>query len=274
MYRLIALDVDCTLLDPDGKVTPATRQAIQMARAEGVYVVLATGRSWQEAEHLVPLSGCDSRMVCQGGTAVADCAQKRNLQQWTLPREQAVAAMEALEAHGFGLLVFADNGLWVDQTGDDLFVSYESPGFHRYKQVRPTLAGFFAHNTMPVNKIYAQAVHTGQFDAVRPHLEEMDGLFLTSSGWNNLEIVPTGVDKGTGLRALARLLDVPMEQTAGIGDNDNDLGMFDAVAMPIAMGNAPRHVKERAGRVTAPNDRDGVAQAIRALLAENKNASV
>lgn len=274
MYRLIALDVDGTLLDPEGRVTDATRQAIRTAREEGVYVVLATGRSWQEAEHLVPLAGCDSRMVCQGGTAVADCAQKRNLQQWTLPREQAVAAIDTLERQGFGLLVFADNGLWVDRTGDDLFVSYDSPGFHRYKQVRPTLAGFFAGNDMPINKIYAQAVHTAQFDAVRPHLEEMDGLFLTSSGWNNLEIVPAGVDKGTGLRALAGLLDVPMDQTAGIGDNDNDLGMFAAVAMPIAMGNAPRHVKALAGRVTGANDRDGVAQAIRQLLAENRNASV
>lgn len=268
MYRLIALDVDGTLLDPAGQVTPATRRAIGEARENGVYVVLATGRSWQEAEHLAPLSGCDSRMVCQGGTAVADCAQKRNLQQWTLPRDQALDAMAVLERCGFGLLVFAGNGLWVDRTGDELFVNYDSPGFHRYKQVRPALAGFFAGNDLPVNKIYAQAVHTDQFDAVRPRLEELDGLFLTSSGWNNLEIVPTGVDKGTGIRALARLLDVPMEQTAGIGDNDNDLGMFSAVAMPIAMGNAPKHVKDRAAWVTESNDRDGVALAIRRLLAQ------
>ena len=106
MYRLIALDVDGTLLNPQWRVTPETKAAITKAREQGVRVVLATGRSWQEAEHLVPLSGCDSLMVCQGGATVAYCAQQRNLRRWTLPREQALAAMSALEAHGFGMMVF------------------------------------------------------------------------------------------------------------------------------------------------------------------------
>ena len=97
---------------------------------------------------------------------------------------------------------------------------------------------------------------------------------LTSSGWNNIEILPKGVDKGTALKALAEMLDIPMEETAGIGDSDNDLGLFSAVSMSIAMGNAPDYVKKQAKRVTGSNAENGAAAAILSLLAENKNHSV
>lgn len=272
MYRLIALDVDGTLLDPQWKVTPATKDAITQARAQGVRVVLATGRSWQEAEHLVPLSGCDTLMVCQGGAAVADCAQQRNLCRWTLPREQAITAIDALERHGFGMMIFVGDRLVVDRRGDEMFAAYDSPGFHKYKEVVEHLGEFLRGNDLPVNKIYAQTCQVEEFSAVEPELSPLDGLCLTSSGWNNIEIVPRGVDKGTALRTLAAMLGISMEQTAGIGDSDNDLGLFAAVSMPIAMGNAPQYVKDRAKRVTDSNARDGVALAIRQLLAENREA--
>ena len=274
MYRLIALDVDGTLLNPQWRVTPETKAAITKAREQGVRVVLATGRSWQEAEHLVPLSGCDSLMVCQGGATVADCAQQRNLRRWTLPREQALAAMSALEAHGFGMMVFVGDGLVVDRRGDEMFQAYEAPGFHKYKEVVEHLPAFLAGNDLPVNKIYAQTDDLDQFSQVAPHLEGLDGLCLTSSGWNNIEILPKGVDKGTALQALAEMLDIPMEETAGIGDSDNDLGLFSAISMSIAMGNAPDYVKKQAKRVTGSNAENGAAAAILSLLEENKNHSV
>ena len=96
MYRLIALDSDGTLLNGEHQVPRENYEAIQEARAAGVKVVLATGRSWPEAVEVARDAGCDDLVVCEGGAAVADFARGAILESWKIPDQTGLEILEAL----------------------------------------------------------------------------------------------------------------------------------------------------------------------------------
>ena len=268
MYRLIALDIDGTLIGPDGRVSPANREAIARARAAGMKVVLCTGRSWQESEDVADQAGCDRVLVCQGGAALADLGLRRNPRRWDMPRETGLALVERLEREELGLMLFAGEELLVNPKGDEIFRTYPSAGFHRCKRVEGSPGAVLEREGLPLSKIYAQGAPE-TFPPLLAELGEYADVELTSSAPYNFEIVPAGVDKGTGLAALAGGLGIALEECAAIGDSDNDRGMLTAVGMPIAMGNATEAIRALARRITASNREDGVARAIDRLLEAN-----
>ena len=110
MYSLIALDIDGTLIGPDGRVSSANRRAVARAREAGVRVVLCTGRSWQESEDVADQAGCDRVLVCQGGAALADLDQRRNTRRWDIHRETGRALVERLEREELGLMQSTGRG--------------------------------------------------------------------------------------------------------------------------------------------------------------------
>lgn len=99
-------------------------------------------------------------------------------------------------------------------------------------------------------------------ERARAELQQVPGAYITTSGGLNLEVMPQGVDKGTGLAELAAFYGIPLENVMVFGDYDNDLPMFRRAGYPVAMGNAMEDVKRAAWQVTAPNTEDGLAQAI------------
>lgn len=265
MYRLIALDIDGTLIDPEGRVSPANRAAIADARAAGTAVVLCTGRSWQESEELAEEAGCGRKLVCQGGAALADLDERRNTRIWEIPKEAARALTERLEREPLGLMLFAGERVLVNPPEEEIFSSYPCDGYHRVKEVVEHPADYLRTHDLPLSKIYAQ----GDPALFPPILEEVRAfreVDLTSSAPYNFEIVPAGVDKGTGLAALAAGMGISMEEVIAIGDSDNDRGMLAVAGMPVAMGNADPAIQAMARYVTDTNRADGVAKAIRHLL--------
>ena len=94
MIRLIALDLDGTLLDPAGRITQASKDAIARARAAGVRVGLNTGRPIQEAVWFAGEAGCDALLSCLGGAAVVDGVRGETLRRWDMPEESGRRALE------------------------------------------------------------------------------------------------------------------------------------------------------------------------------------
>ena len=266
MYRLIALDIDGTLIPPHGtSVSPTVREAIAAARAAGVKVVLCTGRSWQESEELADEAGCDRVMVAQGGAALADLDLRRNTRLWEFPTEVGRALVAELEDAPVGLMLFAGSRLLVNEMGVEVFKTYPSQGFHRCKEIVERPSDYLRAEDLPLSKVYAQG-DPAVFPPLMERVRQFPEVELTTSALYNFEMVPVGVDKGTGLTVLAGELGIPMEEVIAIGDSDNDRGMLTAVGMPVAMGNATDQIKAIARHITASAWEDGVARAIRDLL--------
>lgn len=266
MIRMIALDVDGTLLTSRGELTDGTVQAIRAARETGVQVVLSTGRSAPEAVWLAQLAGCGGKAVCLGGAAIADMADGRHLHRWDIAAGAARPVLEALRGKRLACMVFAGEANLLDPDSSRFFrANYPYPAYLDTTITVEDLPKWLETHRQPLTKIHAEG-DPAIFPPLLEQLRRIPGIALTSSGADNFEIVADGVDKGKALCLLAREWGIAPPEIAAIGDSDNDLAMLRAVGCPVAMGNASEEVKAAAGLVTDCNDEDGVAKAIWRLI--------
>lgn len=268
MIQLIALDLDGTLLDPEGQITAPVKAAIAQARAGGVRVVLATGRSGQEAADFIQQAGCDSLAVCLGGAVLLDAGRQEQLRRWDMPRDSGRRALELCLGRGIELMIFAGEQILLDPFSKrSQLTTFPSPVFHRAAVVTGDPLGYLEEHQLPLTKL-----HGDLNPAAYPlaELAALPGLELTRSNDHDFELVPQGVNKGRTLALLSMMYGVSLENCAAVGDSENDLAMLQAVGFPVAMGNAAPAVKEAAAFVTGTNAQDGVAGAIARILEENR----
>lgn len=264
MIRLIALDLDGTMLDPAGQVTQQVKSAIAQARSSGVKVVLSTGRSGQEAADFVCQAGCDPLAVCLGGAALIDTETQTQLRRWDMPPESGRRALALCLDREIELMIFAGDQILLDPfSKQSQLRTFPCEAFHRAAVVTDDPLAYLQRHRLPVTKIH------GDWNPAAYPLKELSalpGVELTSSNGHDFELLPAGVDKGRALALLAMLYGVALEECAAVGDNENDLSMFRAVGMPIAMGNASPAAKRAAARTVADNAHNGAAQAVLSCL--------
>ena len=262
MIKLISLDLDGTLLGPDGDLTPGSAGAIARARAAGVRVVLNTGRPMTEAGYFARKAGCDSLVSCLGGALLGDARTGEELRRWDIPRPWGFRALELCLGRGLEITIFSGSQVVLDPfSRESLLRTYPYPAFHREALVVEDPLAYMRERDMPVTKI-----HGDWGPCPRAELEQLDQVELTTSNDHDFELVPRGVSKATALARIALMYGVPLEQCAAVGDSENDLPMLKAAGLPIAMGNAPEPVRAAARQVAPPNDRGGVVQAILSCL--------
>lgn len=268
MIRLIALDLDGTLLDPEGQITQETRYAIVQARDQGVRVVLATGRSGQEAADFVRQAGCDPLAACLGGAVLLDTKTQTHLRRWDMPRESGRKALELCLHKEIELMIFAGDQIVLDPFSKrSQLTSFPCEVFHRTAVVTQDPLAYLEEHQLPLTKLH------GDLNPEAYPLKELaalPGLELTRSNDHDFELVPAGVSKGRTLALLALLYGVTLSACAAVGDSENDLSMLRTVGFPVAMGNACAAVKKAAGYVTASNREDGAAKAIQRILKLNR----
>lgn len=261
MIRLIALDLDGTLLDPAGQITDETKTAIAQAREAGIKVVLSTGRAVPEAADFAARAGCDPLSVCLGGAALSDNRTLEHLRRWDMPPAAAKKALELCLDREIELMLFAGEQIVLDPFSHrSLTKTYPYSVFHEAAVVTEDPIAYLEEHDLPLTKIHG--------DWNRPaypltELSQLEGVELTSSNDHDFELVPKGVNKGRTLALLALILGVPLDLCAGVGDSENDLAMLQAVGFPIAMGNGCESVKAAACHISPDNAHEGVAQAIR-----------
>lgn len=264
MIKLIALDLDGTLLDPAGSITQGAKQAIAAARCAGVRVVLNTGRPIPEAIYFARQAGCDGYLSCLGGAALVDSDTGAVLRRHDIPEPAGTRALELCLNREIELMIFAGNEILVDPfSRASLRRTYPFPAFHDNAVDTEDPLAYMAGHNLPLTKIH------GDWNPGNYPLEELatlSGIQLTRSNERDFELVAGGVDKGKALTELAALYGLTLAECAAVGDSDNDMAMLCAAGLPIAMGNAAPNVKAAARLVVGTNAEDGVAQAIRSCL--------
>ena len=268
MVRLIALDLDGTLLTSDGQITQASKEAIAKAQEKNIRVVLATGRSCAEAAAFSRQAGCDLLSAALGGAALVDTKTEHTLRSWTIPEDSARKALELCLGREIELMIFAGDQILVDPfSHKSLLKTFPCQVFHDAAIVTEDPIAYMEEHQLPLLKI-----HGDQNPGAYPleELSALPGVSLTRSNDHDFELVRKGVDKASTLALLAMLCGIPLQDCAAVGDSDNDLSMLQAVGFPVAMGNGCAAVREAAQYVTADNDHDGVAQAIEHFLEYNE----
>lgn len=268
MIRLIALDVDGTLLDPAGQITQEVKQAIAQARAQGVKVVLATGRSGQETADFAARAGCDSLAACLGGAILLDTETQYHVRRWDMPHESGRKALALCLNREIELMIFAEDKILLDPfSKQSQLKTFPFDVFHQAAIVTEDPLGYLEEHQLSLTKIHGdynpQAYPMAEFAA-------LGGLETTCSNDHDFELVPAGVSKGRTLALMAVMYNLALDECAAVGDSENDMSMLKVVGYPVAMGNAAQQVKDAAKYVTASNAENGAAKAILHILELNQ----
>lgn len=270
--RLVATDVDGTLLDPQGCLTPRTRAAIQAATASGVTMALATARRWTGA------SQAAARLNFQGPLIVFDGAMIRAypggevLNAAPFDRATAQRAAEAMLDYGLQpVMQFCDERAEVLRVAEGAaHPTWTAEYLNAFRgQIEFCPAAELCDVAADPMRLVAFApvsiLRRVAVDLAMPAYGRQ--LLLTGNfGMAELTLFAAGASKGNALAMLARSLDIPLEETMAIGDGLNDISMLRTAGLGVAMGHAPRRVRASADVVTASNAEDGMARALEAYV--------
>ncbi|KNB49054.1 HAD family hydrolase [Streptomyces caatingaensis] len=262
-YRLIATDLDGTLLRSDETVSDRTRAALALAGAAGAAHIVVTGRPVAWSRHILDALDYRGLAVCGQGAQVYHAGEHRLLTSVTLDRKLAALAVAKIEAETGPLHLAASR----DGLDGDLLVT---SGYRTMEGPRPPVPVSDRDELWaePLNKLYLQ--HPGlDDDALADAARAAAGglVDVTMAGAGIVELLPLGLSKATGLSLAARRLGVRAADTIAFGDMPNDVPMFAWAGHGVAMANAHEELKAVADEITAANDEDGIAVVIERLFA-------
>lgn len=268
MYRLLAINIDGTLLRPNGRLQAGTKEAIDYVRDKGVYVTLVTRRNFPSAKKIAKALKLESLLITHNGAFVSSSLDDPIFER-RISEEKTFNIVQVLENFKCNIrllhekfsignrMKFPGNLMAkaVFGSGDPLFYPMQfvdSLGDSlRDHPVSPPKIEVFCQNENELRHVE---------DTLKDHFE---GIRIEAVNGKKLEIVPVGVSKLNGLRALAYHLDIPLQKTVAIGDSPDDIEMIAAAGLGVAMWNAPKEVKFAADWVTRSNNMNGVAYMVK-----------
>jgi HAD superfamily hydrolase (TIGR01484 family) len=260
-YRLIATDLDGTLLRSDESVSQRTRDALAAATAAGAVHIVVTGRGARWTRHVLDDLGYDGLAVCAQGAQVYHAGEHRLLTSVTLDRQLAGVALAKIEAEVGPLYLAASR----DGLDGDVMVG---PGY-AVTGALPSTPFTDASDlwAAPLNKIYIQHPELSDDELAQAAVRAAGGFVsVAMAGQGIVELLPLGLSKATGLSLAARRLGVKAADTIAFGDMPNDLPMFAWASYGVAMADAHEELKAVADEVTSSNEEDGIAVVLERLL--------
>lgn len=286
LIKCIATDMDGTLLNASQEVSEENKLAIEAARKQGIDFLVATGRSYHDLRYVLDKVGIRCPAICLNGAEIRDA--------------------EGNVEFGIGLeAVVAEKVAYVLDNADMYYELYTSNGTYTtnyekgiqavmdiYRTANPSIEvsklrqrvekrfkkrlikivddfdDVFGSEDITTYKFFGFSKDQSLLVEVSKRLEQINGITVTTSGRQNIEITHKNAKKGNALKRYTEKRGISLEETMALGDNYNDLSMLEMVGHSVAMGNAEKEIKDTCRYVTGLNTEDGVAEAIYKALEE------
>ncbi|MCY1569242.1 Cof-type HAD-IIB family hydrolase [Staphylococcus pettenkoferi] len=286
MIKLIASDMDGTLLNASHEISEKNAEAIRYAQSLGVTVIIATGRAFYEAS--TPLEHSDLKVpyICLNGAEVRD-ESFNIISTSNLNHELVQRITTELDNEDVYYQIYTNRGIYTENPDRDLEIYVdiaERAGQQAdVEKIKHAIQDRIDNGSLKVvedyskiesvpgeliMKILAFDSDLEKIDRVSKRLSESNHLAISSSSRGNIEITHSDAQKGIALESIAEKLGVDMDEVMAIGDNLNDVSMLSRVGYPVAMENATDEVKAVANYLTESNEQDGVGNAIIKYLDE------
>lgn len=265
--KMVGLDLDGTLLSEKKELLPYTMDVLRRALDSGIVVLVATGRPWMGVpEELRKFPGMRYALT-SNGARVIDTDTGEILEEHLLPPELAKKTLEICGKYDTLQEVYFDGQGYAEADKMAHVEKYHrNPNMWEYFRTtrKPVedLFGMIDRENRGLDKVQALFADMEERKKAWKDLEAVRGLELVGSLKYNIEINAAGVNKGTGLVRLGKLLGIKREEIMACGDGDNDTVMLSEVGFGVAMANAEEQVKAAADYITESNDEEGAAKAI------------
>ncbi len=274
-YKLIASDLDGTLLNDAKQISPRTEAALKAAAEKGVVIVPATGRSLLGVPDMIKNYPYVDYVMTSNGALAYNLKEKKNLYVEPLAHEIIFKVMDLLEPYGAMWHLFAEKtvyyeyhgkqpgrGLPPDLQGNPYLPAPLQPDMRTYLENHPEFT---------VEKIDVYFNEPSERWKVWNIVETWDNVSIAAAFDYNMEVNAKQGDKGNGLIRLGRELGIKPEEMIAFGDGLNDILLLKAAGMPVAVANAVPELKTVAKEITLSNDEDGVAIAIEKYVLNEEN---
>ena len=269
-YRLIALDLDGTLLDSQLQIRSETIEALQRARAQGVQVMIVTGRHHVAAYPYWRQLGLELPAICCNGAYLYDYRARQPLANDPLTRDEARGLLKLVRKYDIYTMVY-----------DKDFMAYET--INRYlraildwsatlpEAVRPRIEHVQSYEQLveEAETMWKFTSACDDFAAISAFVTEVEqslGLSCVWSGQNRLDIGHAGNSKGRRLAGWIAEQGIAREEVIAFGDEQNDMEMLRLAGMGVAMGNSGREIQDCADWTTGGNDSSGIADALQRFV--------
>ena len=264
MYRLLAIDLDGTLLAPlpYKHITPRTYKALYQAVDAGMVIVIATGQTLSVLQNVCADLPLSAPQIIENGAIIADIHTSAILHEQLIPPDLILTALAELRTLGLYRAYHTLHRVYVDKNTPRARSWYRPP-------VSPVIEIEDVASLDPLSCIKIAGI--GEESTLREKRRDLEGIFdgklyVTQSSFDILELLHPDVSKGNALRVIAKDLHIKPEEIVAFGDNHNDIGMLQLAGLGVAMGNAHDEVKMVADYVTLSNAEDGVAVVIEDLV--------
>ncbi|RMF93713.1 MAG: Cof-type HAD-IIB family hydrolase [Planctomycetota bacterium] len=281
-FRMLAVDVDGTLVNSNDELTPATQAALRRAAAHGITVVIATGRRYSRTIHLVEPLGIDVPLVTASGALIKSPATHETFFRADFGEELLGQMTRFIAAEGFIPILLGDTF----EQGFDYYhppIERPNPPLEEYLRLNPgcgrTVPDLLHRPPSDVFGAFAMGTQAEMLELQDRLQRTFPGALSThvlrSPRYTGYfcEIAPGGVTKWSGIRKLAAREGIADETICAVGDDVNDIPMIRAAGLGVAMGNALPEVQAVADRIAPGHDEDGLSTVVDWLLATDDLAS-
>ncbi|HET7812775.1 MAG TPA: Cof-type HAD-IIB family hydrolase [Candidatus Baltobacteraceae bacterium] len=257
--KLVALDLDGTLVGKSLAIRPRVQEAIAAMREQGVQGCVVTGRMYKAALPFVRTLRFTAPVICYQGAAVIDCETDDVLQDVPLPNREALEVEAYARKNGLHIQLYANDKYYCESLNPYVELYAKISGVEPV--IVPSLAQQFEEWGA------TKACMIAEPDVILQHMPAVESMlgdraYVTRSIPYFLEIMNARVNKGRSLRIVANHLNIEMDDVMAIGDSWNDAPLLEAAGIGIAMGTAPEELRAVADAVVADVENDGVAEAI------------
>lgn len=284
MIKLIAIDLDGTLLNNNNEISIENAEAIKKAQNEGTEVTIATGRSYFDALSICKKAGIITHIIsCNGSSIHLDTGE--HLSSVTMDRNEVYTIVNWLEKNNFYYEVSTNKAIYNPVHGREILqlelsnLKKQNPELNTISLIKAaekqfSQTGFvFVNNhtnilltTDEVYNILAFSYDDYKLKKGLEYFNSNDNLTVFSSAEHNFEMVPIASSKGNALGYLSKVLNISLSETMAIGDNYNDISMLKKANYSVAMGNADDAIKDICKIVTHSNYDNGVAHVINQFI--------
>lgn len=284
--KLIASDLDGTLLNEKGEISRENVEAIKKAEAKGLTFVVATGRSYDSAKRILTKAGISCPIICLNGAAAYNINGQliRDIPMDTAVCRKVVSVCQRAEMY---TELFMENSVF--SSGKENFMEVAIEMFKNVmpnsteEEIRQVVEKRFQDENVHftdnfekqlsdednrVYKVLSFSLDEGKLSEAYNELKNEPGMLITSSGHLNLEFNHPEANKGLALQEYINRLGIQMKDVMAMGDSLNDKTMLQSAGRGVAMGNAAPEIKELCKYTTKQNTEHGVAYAIEEMLKE------
>ena len=259
MYKLVAIDIDDTLINDDNIMTEGTLAALNAAHEQGVVIALATGRMFAGAYPVAKQVGLDIPVISYQGALIKDLESNTVLYEKSVPSNVVEKIIKFSKEKDVHLQIYSGDQLYarVDNDRVRTYAANQNLPYH----IEPNFDTRFLVEPVTKMLIYEEPeLIDTLLNELKPELGQ--DCYITKSKPAYLEITHLEVNKGEAIKYLCNHFDIQLDEVIAIGDSWNDIQMLQVAGLPVAVANANDDLKKVAKYITASNNEEGVREVL------------